>query len=118
MSVENQQNILRLLADHELKLSELYRNFAVAGSEDREFWLSVSEEEIDHSHWIGGLAKEISNGQSHLSSERLFGEYLLLISIEKVNGLIVANNEVPYSREGALEVSWQYEKSLIEAGYF
>lgn len=111
------ENIIGLLAFHEEVISRLYKVFANRFTDDRDFWLELSIEEIEHANWLHKLTERACAGEANLKAH-MFKKPALENSINYIEGLIKNHELKIISKTNALSVAVDLEKSLLESRYF
>ncbi len=59
MRQTNTIDIIKNMSKNELLVSVLYRIYADTFPEHRDFWLNISNEEVEHSKWLEKLLSEV-----------------------------------------------------------
>ncbi|KKQ77273.1 MAG: hypothetical protein US98_C0008G0010 [Parcubacteria group bacterium GW2011_GWC1_38_6] len=114
---EYQENIISLLANHEMALSDLYELYCDKSSEYRLFWLDISREEIIHARWIYQLEESIRKGFVHFNEERFKAE-LIQSNIDFIKKEMEKAQKEDISDMGALAMAYYLEDALLEKKFF
>ena len=115
-SQEYQSSVINLLAEHERKISELYKTYADNFHDRRDFWLSLSEEELQHVQWLMSLNEKIKEGNVYFDRQR-FAPEAIKSSLEEVKRSISEVNK-DFLPIQALSTAYYFEIALIEKKFF
>ena len=116
-TIENQIKIMEMLAINEEAVSQLYRAYAEKFPEHKDFWVSISLEEIDHARWIREIESRIKEGKAYFDDSRIKLESVK-VSIDYVNGQIAKAKTQPMMPRAALFIAADLENSIIESKWF
>ena len=106
-----------LLGEHERLIGRLYGVYADKFPEEREFWLSLSQEEAQHANWIESLRSRIEDDPASLIVDR-FPTVAIQHSVGYVNKLIDQASRPGLTRVKALSAAVDIERALLENKYF
>ena len=107
----------KLLAEHEELLAELYKCFAVAIPDAKDFWEKMAEEELSHLKLIRGVEEKI-HGHMWAFARPEFTTKTIADACDRITAKCqsVANDGI--SMREALQYAIELERSLIEAEFF
>ena len=108
---------LNLLREHEEAISRLYAAYARRFPADRDFWLSLSQEESQHASWIGLLRERTEEESSGLIVNR-FPAAAITHSLNYISRLIEGANRPDLTPVNALSAALDIEQALLENRYF
>jgi hypothetical protein len=114
---EKQINTIKMLAEHELAISQLYRAWAETFVDHKDFWEELSQEETEHADRILELQSKIEDGSVYFNENR-FQMAAIARSLRYIQEL---QQEVPqpnFSLINALSAAAAIEDALIENKYF
>ncbi|HBY56922.1 MAG TPA: hypothetical protein DEG96_03550 [Candidatus Atribacteria bacterium] len=114
---EKQIETIELLAEHEKIISCLYKEYARKFPEQKDFWLKIAGEEIEHSDWIYELKSKIKE-ESLYFKERRFKTEAIKTSVEYIKKQITKAQNEKMSIKNALSVARDLESGLIEKKFF
>ncbi|HAK60466.1 MAG TPA: hypothetical protein DCO77_08805 [Nitrospiraceae bacterium] len=112
-----QQRILGLMIDLEFKLAELYAILSEQFYAQREFWSSISAEELEHAEWLEYLYKKAGDG-SLMFNEESTKTYTVEAFLSYLTGVIEKAKHRDLSLAQALSLSLDIEKSMLEKKVF
>jgi rubrerythrin len=113
----DQPPILKLLSNNELLLHGLYRVYAEKFLEFHDFWIKISQEEVDHANWIEQLSDQSSDGSLFINVHRFHSEAIKLFSDHiKIETEKALSGNV--SAQEAIGIALDMEKALIEHKFF
>ena len=117
MLLDSQVRMIELLRKQELLLAELYRMLSEHLPADRDFWLKMSAEELDHAQWVDYLEQKARGGavifaeqRTRMTALQSYVDYILRM-IDKVKAS-------PPMRANALSLALDIERSLMEKNIF
>lgn len=110
------REIINMLIDYELAVSELYRACADKFSEHKDFWNELADEEIIHADNIRKLTEVALSGNAQVN-EMAFAKRPLEISIEYAKEITERVKENKIDILSVLSLSYDIENSLIESEY-
>jgi hypothetical protein len=117
MNSEKQMTIVDLMAKNEEAVSALYKVYADKFPERQDFWLSLSEEEVDHANWIRDLTVKANKGELYIDENRFnpeaIGQFLAYLD-ERLHEA----NDIDVALKKALSVAYDIENAMIEKQYF
>jgi len=114
---EIQLKVIKLLAEHEKAISQLYREYARKFPEQKDFWLKIAAEEIEHASWIFKLRSKENAGSLHFKEGR-FKTGAIETSLEYVKSQIAEAKNSKISAKKALSIARDLESGLIEKKFF
>jgi len=114
---ETQFEVIKLLAEHEKAISQLYKEYARKFPEQKDFWLKIAEEEIEHASWIFKLRSQAEKGSLYFKEGR-FKTEAIKTSLEYVKSQIAEAQNKKISAKNALSVARDLESGLIEKKFF
>lgn len=118
MSLEKEQlRIIELLAEHEKIISSLYIEYSQNFPVQRDFWLNLAREEIEHAEWIERLKAKAGEKKLYFNEKR-FNEEAIRTSIEYIRGQKVRAQEEEITPKKALSIARDIENGLIEKKFF
>lgn len=110
------EEILDLMRQQELAISDLYSEYALKFPKNAGFWRSLSEEEAQHARWVEGVSSLIAGGQASFSD---------LLPVEAIEGFVGrVREETRHARRGgltpmeALTTARDIESSILESTFF
>ena len=109
--------ILELLAEHEIAISQLYKEYARKFTKQKDFWSKIAYEEIEHANWIYRLRSQAKEGLLNFKEGR-FKEAAIETSLEYVKSKLAEGKKEKISAKRALSVARDLESGLIEKKYF
>jgi hypothetical protein len=114
---ETQLKVIKLLAEHEKAISQLYREYARKFPEQKDFWSKIAAEEIEHASWIFKLRSQAEKGSLYFKEGR-FKIEAIKTSLEYVKSQITEAQNNKISAKNALSVARDLESGLIEKKFF
>jgi len=112
-----QTKIVTLLIQQELLLAELYQLFAAKIPEQRDFWVTMQHEELEHAQWVEHLSEKAAMGEVTFSEDRA-RTYTIQAFIEFVRAMLEkARASSPSFRE-ALSTAAGMEEAILEKKVF
>ena len=120
MKPQNLEHILSLLKEMEkceLTIARLYQTCADMWEEDKEFWLSLERQEQKHAKNINKMVELISEKDEQFECYRPFNPIAMKTIISGIEDNINSIKDGKFSREKALFIALDIEKSLIESKY-
>jgi len=114
---ETQLKVIKLLAEHEKVISQLYREYARKFPEQKDFWSKIAAEEIEHASWIFKLRSQAEKGSLYFKEGR-FKIEAIKTSLEYVKSQITEAQNNKISAKNALSVARDLESGLIEKKFF
>ena len=116
-SNEIQLKTIKLLIEHEKAISALYKEYERKCPEQKDFWLRISDEEIEHANWISTLYLQVEKGSLNFQEER-FKIEAIKTSLEYIKDRISEAQNKEISAKNALSVARDLENGLLEKKYF
>jgi len=100
-------------------ISNLYKEYAQKFPEQKNFWLKIAGEEIEHASWIFKLRSKIKEESLYFKEGR-FKVEAIKTSLEYVKSQITEaqNNKISAKHKHALSVARDLESRLIEKRFF
>ena len=114
---EAQLKVIKLLAEHEKAISQLYREYARKFPQQKDFWSKIAAEEIEHASWIFKLRSQAEKGSLYFKEGR-FKIEAIKTSLEYVKSQITEAQNNKISAKNALSVARDLESGLIEKKFF
>jgi len=114
---EMQLKIIELLAEHEKKISRLYKEYSLKFPEQKDFWSKIAKEEIEHASWILKLRSKVKEGSVYFEEDR-FNKEAIKTSLKYVESQITKVQNKEISAKNALSVARDLENGLIEKKFF
>ncbi|HEU0264182.1 MAG TPA: hypothetical protein VFR01_00485 [Geobacterales bacterium] len=111
------ERIIDLYLQQELLMARLYTMYANFYEEEREFWLSMAQEELEHAGWVKLLKEQAIRGAVAFSEGKT-RTYTLASMVEYLEKTISTFGCGDFSHTQALSVALDLEKSLIEKQVF
>ena len=115
---EEQDNhkILKMLADNERAVSEIYRIYADRYPKHRELWTEMAKEEIQHARLIEELSKR---DDLHISkTKERFTPKVFNISFQYLEEKTIQAQQETLSFKETLSIALDIETGMLERGYF
>ena len=109
--------LIRLLAKHELSIAALYETFASKLPETKQEWLVFAEEERLHAKWVDKLYLYLKEGRIPLDSTK-FTVQSVKTAIDYVEKQIERVSKEPPDLKRFLNMAIDIEKSLLETAFF
>ena len=109
--------LIRLLAKHELSIAALYETFASKSPEAKQEWLVFAEEERLHAKWVDKLYLYLKEGRIPLDSTK-FTVQSVKTAIDYVEKQIERVSKEPPDLKRFLNMAIDIEKSLLETAFF
>lgn len=115
--MDTNNELLETMATHEEKMCELYRTFAGALPEWKDFWLTIASEEQGHMNWLRGLKTKLEAGGGILNRERfnIAGTRTSIAYLQKLREEVLKKGITPLR---ALVLSLDVETALLEKEYY
>ena len=107
-----QGRIIALLAKQELLVAEIYRFFSGLFPETRDFWDTLSKEEMDHATWMEYLYKKAQAGTVRFSEDKM-KTYTVETFVNFLNDTLTKIKERAPTVQGAFSIALDIEKSLL-----
>jgi rubrerythrin len=108
-------SVVRLLAENEELISDLYTAYAQRFPEHADFWSGLAAEERDHARWLRELGSRVEEGSLYVNEDRFRREPVQLFR-EYLEGEVRRQEPMPLAR--ALSVALSTEQALIERRFF
>lgn len=105
------------MAQYELLLSEFYEKCAEVWTKDKEFWLQIARQEIQHAENIRMMQGIITKKPSHFELGRPFNPIAVKTVITYLKDVINRLNAGQYSYKKLLTIAMDIEKSVLESQY-
>jgi hypothetical protein len=110
-------DVLKLMAENELAIAELYKTCALVWKEDSEFWLNLEKQEIKHANNINKMMEIISKKTEHFEKSYPFNIVAIKTIMSYVKNNIEKIREGKLPRINALSIARDIEQSLMENKY-
>jgi rubrerythrin len=107
----------RLLAEHEKALADLYASIGVVLKSEKQFWQTISREELEHEQLILEIDEKLQSGEWSFKRPR-FVTTAIAESIEWVNKLRENVESQGISMREALKLALEFETGMFEAKFF
>ncbi|MEA2022209.1 MAG: hypothetical protein U9N08_07025 [Candidatus Caldatribacteriota bacterium] len=114
---EAQIKTIKLLAEHEKVISQLYKEYARKFPEQKDFWSKIAREEIEHASWIFKLRSQTEEGSLYFKEGRFKSE-AIKTSLKYVKSQITKAQNKKISAKNALSIARDLESGLIEKKFF
>ena len=114
---ETQLKAIKLLAEHEKAIGQLYKEYARKFPEQKDFWSKIAAEEIKHASWIFKLRSQTEEGSLYFKEGR-FKTEAIKTSLEYLKSQITEAQNKKISAKNALSVARNLESGLIEKKFF
>lgn len=75
---ETQLKVIELLAEYEIMIGRLYKEYAQKFLDWKDFWSRLSAEERGHAKWIQKLRSKIKEGSVYFKEDRFNEEAIKL----------------------------------------
>lgn len=108
--------VIEKVAEHEEKLSELYRAYSSYLS-NKDFWVDLAAEEVMHAYQVRNMVDHIRNAEIHVNKER-FKTPAIEFSKKHIEDKIKLAQAEKADILQALTISLDIEKSLLEKRYY
>ena len=115
--IKTQLKVIKLLAEHEKVIGQLYKEYARKFPEQKDFWLKIAAEEIEHASWIFKLRSQAEKDLLYFKEGR-FKTEAIETSLEYVKSQITDAQNNKISAKNALSVARDLESGLIEKKFF
>ena len=115
--MEEQSNVVGLLAKNEESIGHLYEVYAERLPEYAEFWTELVTEETEHSNWIHELMRKVGDGSVFIAKGRFRGQAIQTF-LGYLEREIAKAKTAKISLIESLSTALYIEKSLIERKYF
>lgn len=113
----DQIQIIELLAQNEEVLVDLYKLYSQQYPEYKDFWESISNDEVQHAQWLRDLIGQINSGVLSFNPNR-FNQQTVFESLHHGRQSLERARQAAMSAKEALALSLKIEKSLIESKFF
>ena len=115
--IKTQLEVIKLLAEHEKVIGQLYKEYARKFPEQKNFWSKIAREEIEHASWIFKLRSKIEEGSLYFKEGR-FKMEAIKTSLGYLKSQITEAQNNKISAKNALSVARDIENGLIEKKFF
>jgi len=112
-----QIQIIELLAQNEEVLVDLYKLYSQQYPEYKDFWESISNDEVQHAQWLRDLIGQINSGVLSFNPNR-FNQQTVFESLHHGRQSLEQARQAAMPAKEALVLSLKIEKSLIESKFF
>jgi len=109
--------LIQVLAKHELSIAALYETFASKLPEAKQEWLVFAEEERLHAKWVDKLYLYLKEGRIPLEGTK-FTVQSVKTAIDYVEKQIQRVSKEPPDLKRFLNMAIDIEKSLLETAFF
>ena len=108
-------SVVRLLAENEQLIANLYAVYAERFPEHADFWSGLAAEERDHARWLRELGSRVEEGTIFVNEDRFRREPIRVFR-EYLEGELRQEGPMPLAR--ALSIALSTEQALIERRFF
>lgn len=113
----DQIQTIELLAQNEEVLVDLYKLYSQQYPEYKDFWESISNDEVQHAQWLHDLIGQINSGVLSFDSNR-FNQQTIFESLHHGRQSLEQAQQAIIPAKDAPALSLKIEKSLIESKFF
>ena len=118
MSLKQKQvEVIEILAKHEEAAGQLYEEYAQRFPDYKDFWSTLTGDEMEHAVWIRGLHSQIEEGSVYFKEGR-FKMEAIKNSLDYLKGRLTEAQKEEISLIKALSIARDIEKALIEKKFF
>jgi rubrerythrin len=114
---EDTRSIVKMLANHELALKELYQTYAERVPACKDLWLRLVQDEQRHSDWLESLVSGLGPADP-LSSCGWPRRAAIESSLKYIQVQILRARQAEVTPLGALSIAKDLENALIEKEFF
>ena len=114
---EIQLKVIGLLAEYEIMIGRLYKEYAQKFLDWKDFWLRLSAEERGHANWILKLRSKTKEGSVYFKEDR-FNKEAIKTSLKYLNNQLSEAQMQDISLIKALSIARDIENGLIEKKFF
>ena len=114
---ETQLRVIELLAEYEIMIGRLYKEYAQKFLDWKDFWSKLSAEERGHANWILKLCSKIKEGSVFFKEDR-FNKKAIKTSLKYLNNQLSEAQMQDISLIKALSTARDIENGLIEKKFF
>lgn len=114
---ETQLKVIELLAECEIMIGRLYKEYAQKFLDWKDFWSRLSAEEREHANWILKLSSKIKEGSVYFEDDR-FNKEAIKTSLKYLNNKLSEAQMQNISLTKALSTARDIENGLIEKKFF
>jgi hypothetical protein len=118
-SLANALEVLKAIADLELSLAEFYRFCSGVREGEKDFWLTLEQDEVKHARKIAEMARRIGEGESLLVPNASFNAE----PVHNLRNFIaksmkrLQNSQIPSDFKTLVSIAWNIEYSILEIKY-
>jgi hypothetical protein len=116
-SMDNQKEIIKLLAKHEFAISSLYKKYAEKLPEHKDFWMELSDDETDHGKCILEMQSRVEDGTISFDKDR-FKVSEIERSLNLIEEMQQDVDKPDFEMKNALSAAQFLEESMIENKHF
>jgi rubrerythrin len=118
-SLANTLEVLKTIVDLELSLAEFYRFCSGVREGEKDFWLTLEQDEEKHARKIGEMARRIEEGQSLLVPNASFNAAPLhnLKNFIAKSMKRLQHSQIPTDFKTLVSIAWNIEYSILEIKY-
>ncbi len=113
----DQIQTIELLAQNEEVLVDLYKLYSQQYPEYKDFWESISNDEVGHAKWLRDLIGKINSGVLFFNSDR-FNQKAIFELLHHGRQSLEQAKQIVSPIQDTLALSLKIEKSLIESKFF
>ena len=114
---EIQLKVIGLLAEYEIMIGRLYKEYAQKFLDWKDFWSRLSAEERGHANWILKLRSKTKEGSVYFKEDR-FNKEAIKTSLKYLNNQLSEAQMQDISLIKALSIARDIESGLIEKKFF
>jgi hypothetical protein len=107
-----QGRIIVLLTQQELLVAEIYRFFAGLFPDMRDFWDTLSREEMDHATWMEYLYKKVREGTVHFDEAKM-RTYTVETFVKYLSDSLAKIKDKAPTLQGAFSLALDIENSML-----
>ena len=117
--LEKTLDVLKTISDLELSIAELYLACSELREGEKDFWLSLEQDEQKHAQKIQGLVQIVSEKPSCFVPNHSFNLAALntLKNFVGKNIKRLRNHQIPLDFKNLLSIAWNIEYSISEVKY-
>jgi len=115
--IESISKTMDIMAQYELLLSDIYERCAAAWPDDKDFWLDIAHQEIQHAENIKMIKEIVKKAPSHFDLGRPLNPIAIATAIKGLQDIIQRLTAGDYSYEKILFIARDIENSILEAHY-
>ncbi len=117
VSLRNLLNVLRLMAEAESAISELYKTAGRTWRHERQFWQDLSEQEMKHSEYVRKMIELISKNQDEFRPGRPLSAESVNDFLNRVKTAIEGLKKGTIARSSFISLVLSLEERIVESNY-